>query len=348
MTTFLLIEGFDVYPGINSNSYDVQSRWLATNSVFPYEAMGLTAGRFSGQAWKCGSSTQKNGIAYPLYASGGGVAALCMGFAYQLKASITNMQILAFLNGGAAGSDVIGLGINSAQQPFFFSTALGTVLATSSQSVSTGSWHYFEVQFNIAASGGVASLYIDGIQVINFSGNTGTSTVDTVALGPNVGVNVGTDVGYYDDLYVTTTDTRLGERRVETLYPDAAGASTGWTPLSGANYANVNATLNNGGSTYVATATASESDLYEIGPLAGQPSVIDAVQVRVSVSKSDSGSHVLQTQLKSSTTTVNGASYAIAGTFLYDCDIHALDPNGSIAWTYTAVNAAQIGQELIS
>jgi hypothetical protein len=347
--SILLIEGFDVYPDVAVTSAGLQSRWTATNSTYPYANMVMTTGRFSGQAVEfVGSPTEAPGIAYALTAQGSGSLTLCLGVAFKLLASTSLMQVLGFYNLGPSGTEVVGIGINTSQQLFLFRGSTSTVLATATGAISTGSWHYLDTQISVNASTGSMTLYLDGVQVISYSGNTGSLAIDTLVLGPQASINVSTGLGAYDDLYVTSTSTRVGERRVETLYPDAAGASSAWTPLSGANYANVNATLNNNGATYVSTVAASASDLYQIGPLAGTPTTIDAVQTRISCAKSDAGSHTLKSQIKSGSTTTLGATYAVPGTFLYDCDIYTVDPNTSAAWTYTGVNACQIGQELIS
>jgi len=342
-TTFRLIEGFDVYPNINSTSAGLQARWL---SVGNYGAMGLTTGRFGGQALVSGpSSSGSPAVAYPLTIENEGDSGVALGFAFNLQISVTQQRIATLRTGGATGTDVCGIAVNNSQQPYIFGSSVSTPLATASLALSTGSWHYFELVANLVSSGSL-TLYVDGVEACTYSGAL-TNTVDSLVFGTFT-PSSSAGLGYFDDVYSTASATRLGERRVETLYPDAAGADSGWTPLSGANYANVNSTINNNGSTYVSTSTANEQDLYEIGPLSGQPSIIDAVQVRVSCAKSDSASHVLTTSLQSDGNLVQGSNFAIAGTYLYDLDIHTLDPNGSIAWTYAAVNACQIGQKLVS
>jgi hypothetical protein len=347
--SILLIEGFDVYPNINSTSYGLQSRWLSTSA---YNRISLVTGRYGGQALQITGATNNFGASadYPLTAAGSGTTTLTLGVAYNNGLSIPgNVVVLNFQNGGAGGTQICGLAMNSSQQLFFWRGTTATVLATSSVSIPTGSWHYLEVVLTIATSGSF-SVYLDGVSIMSATAvNTGSLSIDTLELGTNTGYFV-SEIGYFsqfDDLYVTNTAVRVGERRVATLYPASNGA-VAWTPLTGTNYSEVNSTLCNGGASYVSTSTASASDLYGITSLPTTPAVIDAVQTRVCVSKSDAGTHTVKGQIKSGATLAQGAVYGVSSSFLYDIDIYPTDPNTGGAWAGSAVNAAQIGQELIS
>lgn len=340
--TIRLIEGFDVYPDATATSQGMQARWVFPAGSGAY----IVPGRFGGKAAEMqGNST---GFGYALFAAGGGSNTLCMGFAVQFlpQSSATLYKVLSLRNGGVVGTDVIGLGINTSNQLFVWVGNEGNVVATSAESISMGSWRYVDFQLTVGGSGSIA-VYLDGVETMNFTGNTGAGSIDSVLFGPTLAIGGGGTLFDVDDVYVTDTTARLGERRVETLYPNANSA-VAWTPLTGTNWQEVSEPQCDGDTSYVSTTVAGTQDTYAITSLASNPLTIDAVQVRVACRKDDGSSHVLNTVLNSQGTVSDGANFAIAGTYLYDIDVHPTDPDGGGAWTTARVNGALIGQKLVS
>ncbi len=347
-TTFLLIEGFDVYPDVASTSQGVQARWLA--AAFDSYDGNLVTGRFGGKAYGPTSDGGGNyrGLAYALYPALSGSSALTIGMALNLQFPTVQFSAFSLSNNGVwgVGTAIIGVGVTNLQQPYIWVGSPTSPVATALLPVSTDSWHYFELTWSGGVSG-TATLYVDGVQACTFTGNTGTLTADTLILfTPEHSPTFGTSF-YYDDIYVATTATRIGEARVETLNT-ASNSSVTWTPLANTNWQEVGETICDGDTSYNFTSAADNTDLFGINSLAENPLTIYAVQVRAAIRKTDATTHITHTVISSGGTLVEGADWAVAGTYLYDIDIFVNDPHISAPWTYTTVNAALIGYELIS
>ena len=162
-------------------------------------------------------------------------------------------------------------------------------------------------------------------------------------------VNDGSAIQQYDDVYFTTSSTRLGERRVQTLVP-ASDVTVQWTPSTGStNYNLVNTLPVPAAPTAnVSAQIAGYQDLYTVTPLANSPSVISCVQVRVCAAKDNSATKTIAPVIKSGSTTTVGTTAAVTNSYLYYIDLYENDPNISGPWSASTVNALQIGQKVIS
>lgn len=345
-TAFPLVDGFDVYPDVASTSQGLQSRWVASNTSQGYTNVAFVTGRFGGQAVHVAAQINgfPSGICFPLYGEGFGATSVTIGFAFNLQTSVRQTDIMGFLNGGPNGTQVWGVGVNNAQQVYLWVGSYTSVVAAMVSIIETGSWHYIEATWVGGVSGSL-NLYLDGLSALSYSGNTGTASIDTLQLGAKLSANA--DIGYYDDVYVKTGSTRLGERRVETLNT-AANSSVTWTPLANTNWKEVSEVICDGDASYNFTSTAGNIDLFGINSLAENPVTISTVQVRAAIRKTDATSRVTHTVLNSGGTQQEGADWAVAGTYLYDIDLWDLDPHTSAAWTPAAVDAALIGYKLVS
>jgi hypothetical protein len=228
----------------------------------------------------------------------------------------------------------------------------GTTLATSATGTFiAGQWNYIEMSGTIADSGGRCVVRVNGVTVIDFTGDTkngGTSTqFDTIVLG-DIGGNVGPRVvTYFDDLYVcdatgpAPNNTFIGDTRIQTISPNAAGSSTQMTPSTGANYAAVDE-LPYSATDYV-RATPGQLDTYSATDLSADTGTIYGLQTCAVVKKTDAGTISAKTAVKSGATTYFGANVAVGTIDQTVTDIRAVDPNTSAAWTTTAINAIEIG-----
>jgi hypothetical protein len=217
-----------------------------------------------------------------------------------------------------------------------------------------GNWHWVECSFNINASGAASSsstCYVDGVQA--WTGTTYTfnpfSGTSLLAFGSTYGFGSSGVVSYDDLIIWDTTGSSfntfpLGPRRIATLNPSAAGASTQFTPSSGANYAAVSQAYS--GTAYVQDAGSGNTDLYATPGMAYTPlSVINAAVVNVfGINPSGSGSRAITPKLRSGATptVASGSSQLLGSTAAnYQAPFYA-DALGT-AWTQTTINAAQPG-----
>lgn len=234
-------------------------------------------------------------------------------------------------------------------------TSAGTLLATSTQSWEVSVWRHIQIQATIADSGGTCIMKVDGVDWINFTGDTknaGTNTtIDAIGF---LGAGSSTAV---DDLWVCngTDDTAttgrpdndfLGDLRVECLFPNGAGASTQWTPTAGANYTNVDEIPPNT-TDYVATSTSGNRDLWAVQDVGANTSTVYAIRVGLYAAKSDAGASSVKVLIRENSGTVTADSaIALSTTFTgVSGTLRKVKPAGG-AWTTTDINNLQIGVEL--
>lgn len=118
------------------------------------------------------------------------------------------------------------------------------------------------------------------------------------------------------------------------------------TPGAGANAPMVCEPIQDSATTYVFSSTVSQSDLYGLSSLSATPATIVATVTRAFVQKSDAGTRNVAVQLKSGSTTVQGASTALNTTFGWLTRVDAVDPATGAAWTAVGVNNATIGAQV--
>jgi hypothetical protein len=340
--TIRLIDGFDLYNGIVAN-IGLAAKW--TNMAGSGTLVG--AGRFGGQCMRGWSANpwQRGTVSSTTYSIGVAVRMP------NLVITATNYAFLMLANGTISGSCQMGFNITSAGSIVglrgSFYNSMNTILGTSPTGVITaGTWHYVEVEVTIGTgTSGSFNVYVDNVLVLAVSGvntaQTGATTTNTIGL---MGVCNGNFLEF-DDLYVTDTFTRLGERRVETLAVTADTADKDWTPSTGSvNYAMVDEIPVNS-TDYVSASTVGDLDLYTIADLSSSPTTIDAVQATMFAEKTDATSRSIAAVFDISATQLTGANHSLAvGISKFDT-IFETKPGGG-AWDATAVNALTGGPKV--
>lgn len=224
-----------------------------------------------------------------------------------------------------------------------------TILGTYSAPFYTNTLYYVEVAATIADSGGTCVVRLNGVEVINYTGDTrngGTSTlIDSVSVTANGGFSVLVDDFYLcDDTGLAPHNTFLGDIRIQALVPNAAGSSTQFTPSSGANYTTVDELPMNAAD-FVSSSTVGHKDMYAFSNL-GAVNTVYGIQNNVIVKKTDASALSLKPVITSGSTTVNGATVVLSATDVNVRDIRALNPDTSAAWDQASVNALEAGFEV--
>jgi hypothetical protein len=332
--------------GFDAGDYSLKYNY-STNAGFSSSATTrFSSGRSLYKAYNNGGM---------LYKSIPASASVIIGFAANYNTNYaTYPAVFAGIAGdnGATGHIHIGTGDTAGtievSRGFYTSR---TVLFTTPVPVNT--WNYYELRVKVHDTTGYADLKINGATVGTFSGDTkngGTSTnIDNIILfgsGNNTSINV-----YWDDFYVIDEtgsapyNTYLGDVRVQTLTPSAAGNSTQFTPSSGANYTTVDE-LPYSTTDYVQAGTPGNTDLYTLSD-ATNSNVIYGVQNNVIAKKTDAGTISVRPVIRSGGTNYNGASKFLGTDDTVVSDTRELDPNTSAAWTQSNVNALEAGFEVV-
>lgn len=230
----------------------------------------------------------------------------------------------------------------------------GTQIATSAVGALDGNWHYIEVYAVIHDSTGRLTVKVDGVTVIDFTGDTrngGTSTnIDAVRFRSGRYVSTACVINI-DDLYVcdatgATNNTFLGDVRVQTMLPNAAGSSTQLTPTGSANnWANVSEVPFNN-ATYNASSTVGHLDLYGLPDLVAGTTSVMGVQTVAHMQKSDAGTANAKVALKSGGTVYYDATRSLGSSATSYTQVRETDPATSAAWTVGNVNSLEAGVEV--
>lgn len=354
----LFCDGMDAYGGIG----DFLRKWAATPSTVSSSFNG-SGGKFN--------------TAYVNWLAGGGGSAgmtsgniglsvsntLNFGYWYNTNTVPTTG---ATWNGNGVGSGLMLPSSLSGTQCVLAAGTAGTlnamklansttILATGSKNLSDGNWHWVEVSILFSTSSGVFTVKIDGVTDINFSGVTmtaGATLNGSFGLYNTSNNGAGTNSAAYDDVIVWDSTGSayntypLGAKRIGTVNPNGAGASTQFTPSTGSNWSCTSQAYS--GSAFVSDAATGNTDLYTTGGLGFTPPTNGTIGPFVvnhySVNPSGDGTKNLAGKLRSGSTpaTATGTSRnltAIATTYQ---DAYYVD-GASAAWTTANVNSAQIG-----
>jgi hypothetical protein len=212
----LFCEGFDKYGGANSYGAGVSAlltagEWNST-SASPAIVAPLSQ---TGQALSLGTITKTLPGAY---------GRLIGGLRFNSPLGTVNLG-LQFLDGGSsqAAVQINTTGTVSVRNGLFNS---GTVLGTSTASITANTTHYIEFDITLANAGSY-QVWMDGVSILSGSGDT-TTTANSSATGIAIQTAGGTAI--VDDFYVfdasgtTNNAALLTSPRIETQFPTGDAA----------------------------------------------------------------------------------------------------------------------------
>jgi hypothetical protein len=218
-----------------------------------------------------------------------------------------------------------------------------------------GTWCYLEIGAFIDPSVGWIIIRVNGQQVFSYTGQTQgrvsswSNIVNQISLSANN--------AWIDDFYWCNSvadpgtypcNTFLGDVRVFTAFPTGNDAVQ-WTPLAGTNWGEVSETQLDGDTSYNSTATVGQQDTFVFTALAGTISRIICVAVTAAYRKDNAGVCTVESVVKSGASVGTGATYAPSSAgYGYWQDLYKHDPNGTIDWTLTALNAMRAGYKRLS
>jgi hypothetical protein len=223
------------------------------------------------------------------------------------------------------------------------STLLGT---TSGASMRPGIWYFVEFKIKCNDSTGTYEVRIGGVTV---GSGTGLDTKSgSNAYHDRVRITATSlNYSYYDDFYIcdasgAANNDFLGNVKIESLRPNAAGDSTQLSPSAGDNYTCVDDAIANDDTDYVEDDTTDQKDLYNFG--ATTLTTINGVIAWVDCRETDADNFSVKIPCKSGATESDDTAQSV-GTPNYVTFKRVLetDPNTAAAWATADLNAAQFG-----
>ncbi len=229
----------------------------------------------------------------------------------------------------------------------------GSVIATSSTlgQLAIGYWAYIEISAVVHDTTGEVIVKINGVTAVSFTGDTkngGTNnSIDCFEI-----YTQSSGGAYIDDLYVCDDtgsapyNTFLGDVRVQTAIPTAAGNTTQFTPSTGANYTTVDE-LPYSATDYVSGVTSGTKDTYQIGDIAATTNTIYGIQTNIIAKKTDAGTANMRPIVRSGSTDYTGTTVSVPSVDKTFTEVRTADPSTSTTWTIAGINAIEAGMEIV-
>ncbi len=334
---------------LHVNGLEAPKRGAVINGVGAYTNSGRT-GRYC-------RFTPGNSIAFPVGSLAEGVI---FGGAFRWNGRFITASAIRIV--GTAGDELVFGPLNN-DSGVMALRRNAVLIATATAGASLDVWHYIEIRAKVHDTLGVAKVRIDGVEVVNFAGDTKDSSVGNAAAVTSINISGGSggsggnidvdDVYVCDTVDATATQLRpyndfLGPVRVEPRYPSGNGASSAWVGSDGNsvdNYALVDETPPSDVD-YVSTSVAAARDLYTYPALAMPVGTVLAVDVCPYAHTPDAGTAVIKSVVRDAAGTVvvgPGTNPGITSALVSD-KLHTAAPDGGV-WTIAKANAAQFGIE---
>jgi hypothetical protein len=223
----------------------------------------------------------------------------------------------------------------------------------SGTAMSADTWHYIEIHYIPLNSGGTFTLKLDGVTVIDFSGDT-TSSQEYIS-----GINFfsGTENNYtgaFDDIVINDTSGSVnnswpGIVRLLPMRPRAAGSDADWSRAGldlGANFLQA-ARVGKFGTLPLLQASATtlrDSYLVDIPDLPAGATIKNVIAVARATVGSGSGNIKLGV-MGNLGTEDQGAAQALTAAYKVYNHVVALNPEDSAAWEEADINDIQVSIE---
>lgn len=306
----------------------------------------VVAGLVDGNAWRFNNT----GNASSIVALPAAYGSLIVGFLLRRSMNDTTNTFLRLLNG--TGTRVCDLQLISGKIRVL--NAAGSTIVTDATTLTPNTWTYIEVKIVVGTSGTVQVKINGATEISTATGNFGTSNIDHLSIRNDTSNSTTALQQDFDDLYVidpsvgTDNDflcTPTITPHITTVYPNADGAHSQWTPNSGStHYTRVdeNAPGPDGDTSYVSDNTVGDRDSYAFGDLSGTVNDIIAVKARA-YARGDVAGRSIGLVARPGSTDHDGASQAITTSYAMYSEIWETNPDTGVAWAESEVNAAEFG-----
>lgn len=354
----LWVDGFDKWGTINAPTpTTIPSTKYKASSV---SSANIVPGRFGGYALSIDVTSTY--FQTPHLHSGGGDKTLICGLAYRSPTLRDGMYVMNFLlptEGSELSRSQWSLRLSANSPSSGLEIYRGNTLVSSNTDalLSDNTWAYIEMKVYCDPTSGTCNVYVDGSEVIGYSGNTSHRSTWTEATAyssvylcgqPTYGI-----VQEFDDMYVADgsgngiTDV-IGSCRVETLSP-SSDVSGNWTPNTGPDmYDNIDS--QSADTDFISTSTSGNRAIFETDNLSANAALGTVQGVMINAESQQLGDSIQYakglTQNGSGNTVQHSGNFAPGtdGTVITHSFIMEDDPDGN-AWTSTTVNQLRIGVE---
>lgn len=331
-------EGFYQYPAVSGGNVNLIGTWInsggASNSSFGTGPNGTRSFRPSGNflgTYMFARVIDTDAI---------GSHAFHMHVGNVGSDTATNVVVLT----NFAGTAQISFSVDALG--FFVVSVGGTVIGTAEKVIQSGVWHHIAYAFEIHATDGRFSLWIDGEPQLELTGidtwTSGTVEVSQYRLYAQNGSNfvVRGGVSYANIVWDQGEFRKIKEGRIiERLIETTVSAQ--WTPLSGTNNEMVDESACDSDTTYNGTTTVGHRDQFTLQNLSEVPSEIFGVKLLFAARKEDAAERQLDCIYNDGSLDLQTDTYYLTQSYQFYPVMMQLHPATGLPWTPTQVNGIQ-------
>ncbi len=231
--------------------------------------------------------------------------------------------------------------------------AAGTLLATSA-AISVGFYVNIELKYIVSDTVGAYELRLNEVSQFSGSGVDTKETSNANILDVTInGLEIDSTTpaaNFVDDYIVANLSQPIpasgfyGNIRVETIWPNAVGTVTGFTPFGNAsNWDNVNDNPHNSDTDYNYSSTVNASDLYGMTNMSSPNATNMGVQVTYVARKDDALTRVTAPLIRSGGVTYPGENDSLTTSYAYYTEQWNFNPNTSDYFSISEINAIEVG-----
>lgn len=236
----------------------------------------------------------------------------------------------------------------------------GELLGTGSIVLRMATWYVLEVYAKIANSGGAATVKVNSVTDIGYSGDTAASANEYVDIA-RFGLSYPATATLYhylrfDDIAINDTtgdfqNTWAGQGGVYYMRPVADTATVEWTQSAGTSHWETVDEIPANTTDYIYAREAGSTDLFEVNNLPAEVTSVDMVQVIYQTALEAAGLNVVRDVVSHAGTVYSGYTQYITSItpnyVYYGGTPYYTQPGGTVAWGTAEVAALQAGVEVV-
>jgi len=214
-----------------------------------------------------------------------------------------------------------------------------------------GTYFHLGIDINVDNAAGWVKVYVDGNEILSWTGNTGNANIDSVMFGgaaTGSGWRISND-SYLDDAYIDDTTGEVAaavpDLRFAYIVPDGVGNYSQCAPVGSANHwENVDERPHDSDTSYNEANALNERDTYTMTTIALPAGwTIAAVIPCLYCKKTDAGTDTEVTPtLRESATDDDGTSVDATSSYALKWERFTTKPSGG-AWTQAALDGLEVG-----
>jgi len=361
--TCITVEGFD---HMSSPALMAAKLWDWVPDPINFWRMDFPSGRVTGRCMRIGDNIGQYGSMTMQMAKvlSTNYTQFVCGFALRIDRAphLGGTPPIVWRFSNPSNGSVLDIRVTSDERLALYTGGGGLIAQTAVGVFTYNAWHFVEVKAVINGASSTVAAQVDGGLVITSTptnlGTTGVHFIGPFSVWngsdtwePTLGNYLSFDDMYFFDTSAAPNNDFVGDVRVETIYPNAAGTHNDWTPDSGTNWQRVSehtsAPYPDDDSSYVRANTPGYLDSYNFNDLSIISGTIYAVQTNVYARKEDTALHKIDVLVRSGGSDYLGPDHTVASGYTDFTDMYETDPATAAAWTIAGVNAAEFGQKLV-